>query len=407
MWSENGIMRYMRQRLKNIYHLGNAIVANLWLGFPSRKLTVVGVTGTDGKTTTTSLIYHILSTSHRNASMVSSVGAIIGGRQYDVGFHVTTPSPWALQRFIKKAEKGFLVLETTSHALDQNRVFGIKFDIGVLTNITHEHLDYHKTYEEYVKIKVKLLKMSRVAIVNRDDESYKLINSKSQFKSKKFITYGIKNSADVKPENFLFKTDMIGEFNRYNILAAVAACRELGVADNEIRKAILSFKPVIGRQDIVYKNGFTVMIDFAHTPNAFEVVLEPIRHMVKGRIIHVFGSAGERDRTKRPIMGKVSSGYADVIVLTAEDPRSESVEKITEDIESGIRNYELWNKEGKLFKISDRREAINFAIKIARKGDLVLITGKSHEKSMNYGTGEEPWDEYGAVVKALKLRMKN
>ena len=149
------------------------------------------------------------------------------------------------------------------------------------------------------------------------------------------------------------------------------------------------------------------MIDFAHTPNAFEVVLEPIRHMVKGRIIHVFGSAGERDRTKRPIMGKVSSGYADVIVLTAEDPRSESVEKITEDIESGIRNYELWNKEGKLFKISDRREAINFAIKIARKGDLVLITGKSHEKSMNYGTGEEPWDEYGAVVKALKLRMKN
>ena len=220
----------MWQRIKNVYHLGNAFIANLWFGFPSKGLTVIGVTGTDGKTTTVSLIYHILHTAGYSASMISSVGAVIGGKEYDVGFHVTTPSPWALQAFIKKSQgsprplidsssssldrssvlarandskhvskeelfkrsfrgearpslaiHNYLVLEVTSHAIDQNRIWGITFDIGVLTNITHEHLDYHKTYENYVNTKAKLLKMARVAVVNRDDNSYELISKvKSQ-----------------------------------------------------------------------------------------------------------------------------------------------------------------------------------------------------------------------------------
>src|SRR3989344_4592910 len=157
----------MWQRIKNIYHLFNAFLANVWFGFPSRHLTVIGVTGTDGKTTTTSLIYHILHESGYNTSMISSVGAIIGGKKYDVGFHVTTPSPWALQKFIRKTidvGSKYLVLETTSHALDQHRVFGINYDVGVLTNVTHEHLDYHKTYENYARTKAKLLKMAKKAI---------------------------------------------------------------------------------------------------------------------------------------------------------------------------------------------------------------------------------------------------
>ena len=465
----------MWQRIKNIYHLLNAILANLWFGFPSRRLTVIGVTGTDGKTTTVSLIYHILKSAGCNVSMVSSVGAVIGGENYDVGFHVTTPSPWALQRFILRAlgsrlplndsslvrspaeakmlrslrqfknfsnasvpaaryrshrhtvafgdssEKFFhakaprifnyLVLEVTSHAIDQDRIWGIPFDISVLTNVTHEHLDYHKTYENYVETKAKLLGMSRVAIVNKDDELYNPIKSKIQAENKKFVTYGMGKSSDINPEVFPFKTKLIGEFNRYNVLAGIAVCRELGVDEKTIRNAITSFNPPMGREEIVYKNSFTVMIDFAHTPNAFEQILSSIKPSIKGRLIHVFGAAGERDATKRPLMGKASSKYSDVIILTSEDPRSESVGKIMSEISSGIQNSKFppsfcnaeLRRAGKIkiFKIPNRQEAIQTAIKMARKGDFVLITGKSHEKSMNYGKGEEPWDEFGVVKKAL------
>ncbi|KKQ28388.1 MAG: UDP-N-acetylmuramyl-tripeptide synthetase [Candidatus Levybacteria bacterium GW2011_GWA2_37_36] len=399
----------MWQRIKNLYHLGIAIIANAWFKFPSKKLTVIGVTGTDGKTTSTSLIYYILYSAGFNVSMISSVGAIIGGKNYDVGFHVTTPSSFAIQRFIKKAvDSGskFLVLETTSHALDQYRVFGIKFDVGVLTNVTHEHLDYHKTYENYAKAKAKLLKMSRIAVVNKDDKSFPLLNSKFKIQNSKIRTYGMSSGSDINPKTFPFKSNLIGEFNKYNILAAVAACKTLGIEDNQIRRGIESFEPPKGREDIVYEKDFTVMIDFAHTPNAIDQILKSVRTFAKGKIIHVFGSAGARDTTKRSLMGEMSSKYADIIILTAEDPRKESVEKINHDIESGIKNNELRIKNRTLIKIEDRRKAIESAIKIARKGDLVLITGKSHEKSMNYGQGEEPWDEYGVVRDALRLRSE-
>ncbi len=404
------------RRIKNVFHLGMAILLNLSYGFPSRKLRVIGVTGTDGKTTTTSLIYHILGTAGLNASMITSVGAVIGGKNYDVGFHVTTPSSFAIQKFFKKAlesDSKYLVLETTSHALDQYRTWGINFEVGVLTNVTHEHLDYHKTYENYVKTKAKLLKMSKTAIVNRDDESYGLIsklksqNSKLQLKTQKFITFGIKNGADVNPVNFPFKTSMIGEFNIYNSLAAICACKALGISDENIRRGLKSFKPPIGREDVIYDKDFKVMIDFAHTPNAFEQILKSIRKDVKGRIIHVFGSAGLRDVTKRPKMGQISSQYADVIILTSEDPRTESVEEIMNDIESGIEitnpKSQIPNKSKiQIYKIPNRKEAIETAIKMAKKGDFVITTGKSHEKSMNYGHGEVPWDEYETVKQAIR-----
>ncbi|MDP2586095.1 MAG: UDP-N-acetylmuramyl-tripeptide synthetase [Candidatus Levybacteria bacterium] len=389
----------MWQRIKNFYHLGIAIVSNIWFKFPSKKLTVIGVTGTDGKTTTTSLIYHILHVAGFNASMVSSVGAIISGKNFNIGFHVTTPSSFAVQGFIKKAvDSGskFLVLETTSHALDQYRVFGIKYEVGVLTNITHEHLDYHKTYENYAKVKVKLLEVSKIAITNRDDESFRLINSKFEIRNSKLVTFGMGKDADVNPKNFPFETDLIGEFNKYNVLAAIAACKALGIKDEAIRKGIKSFMAPRGRAEIVCKKDFTVMIDFAHTPNSIDQILKSVRTSVKGKIIHVFGSAGARDIIKRPLMGEMSSKYADVIILTAEDPRKESVEKIMTQIESGINN------KTKVLKISDRRKAIESAIKMAQKGDLVLLTGKSHEKSMNYGQGEVAWDEYKAVKDVLR-----
>ncbi len=396
----------MWQKVKNIYHLITAVLVNLCFGLPSRKLIVMGITGTDGKTTTVSLIYHILRTCGRKASMISSLGTVIDGKTSPLPFHVTTPSPFKLTKYIKKAmEIGskYLVLEVTSHALDQYRTLGVNFEVGVLTNVTHEHLDYHKTYENYAKTKIKLIKLAKKAVVNMDDDSYKIV--KSELPDKKLTTYGMSNNSDVNPQNFSLPAKFLGDFNKYNLLAAVAVARVLGLSDNQIKRGIQSFVMPIGRQDVVYNKNFTVMVDFAHTPNAFEKILGTVKPKVKGKLIHVFGSAGERDVDKRPKMGKISARFSDVIILTSEDPRIEGVDKINKEIVSGIQNSKLRIQNGMLIKIPDRQEAINKAIIMAKKGDFVLITGKAHEKSMNYGHGEEPWDEYEAVKKALSLRF--
>ena len=392
----------MWQSTKNVYHLFIAILANFLYIFPSKKLKIIGVTGTDGKTTTSTLIYQILKYAGLDVSMVTSVGAVINNNEYPLGFHVTTPSPFKLQSFIKKSTSGkypkYLVLEVTSHAIDQHRIWGIPFEIGVLTNVTNEHLDYHKNYSNYLKTKAKLLKSSKIAVVNRDDKSYSFLADIKALKSKEnFITYGISNDADINPKNFPFKSKIDGNFNRYNILASIAACKAIGIEDKKIKEAVENFELPLARMDMVYENGFDVMIDFAHTPNALSEILKAVKPKVKGRLIHVFGSAGERDRFKRPEMGKISSEFADIIFLTSEDPRSESPEKIMDDIEKGIKS-----KKKVVFRYVDRLEAINKAVKMAKKGDFILLTGKGHEKSMNMGKGEEPWSEYEAVEKALQ-----
>ena len=222
------------QKLKNIYHLFQAISANVFYGFPSKKLKIIGITGTGGKTTTTHLIYHILKSSGKKVSMISTVYAQIGEKQYDTGFHVTTPSAFSVQKLIfeaYKAESKYFILESTSHRLEQNQLWGIKFEIGVLTNITHEHLDYHGNYEEYVKAKLKLLLNSKVAIVNVDDESYKIISQKSKVKIQKYNSKV--KSLEELPE--------LTKFNRYNYAAAYKVCRELGVSEEIILKAIYNF----------------------------------------------------------------------------------------------------------------------------------------------------------------------
>src|SRR3990167_261449 len=402
----------MWQKIKNIYHLFIAFLANLWFAFPSRNLIIIGVTGTDGKTTTASLIHHILKSSGLNSSMISSIGAFINAEKYSLPFHVTTPSPFELQSFIKKAAgtktKNYLVLEVTSHSLDQFRVFGINFEIGVITNVTREHLDYHKTYENYIKAKTKLLEMSKIAVLNQDDGSYELIR-KGLGKSKKLkiITYGSKKSSDINPIDFKYKSKLLGQFNRYNILAGIAVCVNLGIKKEKIIDAVVAFNSPLGRQDVVYDNNFIVMIDFAHTPNSFKEILSFLRKKVKGRIIHVFGAAGQRDALKRPEMGKISSEYSDIVIVTSEDPRSERIEKITDEIIAGIDNRENRIKNKTLLRISDRQKAITEAIKMAKRDDLVLLTGKSHEKSINYGLGEEPWDEFEAAKEAIESRSMN
>lgn len=391
----------MLQSVKNYYHLLQAIRAIKKYNNPAGSLIVIGVTGTDGKTTTASLIYHILRENGVKAALISTVAAYIGDKKYDTGFHVSTPDSNTLQSYIAKVKKAgmtHLVLEVTSHALDQHRVHGINFSIGVLTNITHEHLDYHKTMERYMAAKAKLFLASQVAVLNRDDNSYEYM--KKRLGTKKIISYGIDQNADITPENHRFKTKLVGKFNIYNSLAAITVADILELDSAKTLKAIEEFTPPEGRVDIVYNEDFKVIIDFAHTPNGIKNILEAIREDKKlGKVIHVFGSAGERDRSKRPLMGKVAGELADTIILTSEDPRRESPEKIAEEIKSGMK---IDKQNVKI--IIDRQQAITEAIALAKTGDVVVITGKGHEQSMNMGNGEESWSDHEAVRKALELR---
>jgi UDP-N-acetylmuramoyl-L-alanyl-D-glutamate--2,6-diaminopimelate ligase len=401
----------MWQDLKNVYHLIQSITAHIVQGFPARKITIIGVTGTDGKTTTSSLIYHILKTAGLKTALISTVSAIIDGKTYDTGFHVTTPGSMQLLAYIKKAKQAgvkYLVLEATSIGLHQNRVFGIPFTIGVLTNITNEHLDYHRTYENYVKAKARLFQTAKTSIINADDRSYSYILP--YIKDKKVITYAFDKGADVTPKKFAYKTSLIGKFNQLNVLAAIAAAKELSVKDSVIKTALLTFTAPVGREEIVYDKDFKVIIDFAHTPGSFEAVLPELKKMKKGKpassagkLIHVFGCAGQRDTYKRSEMGKISASYSDVIILTAEDPRTEKIEDINAEIEKGISKTKFNKKH--LYKIPDRKDAIIKAIEIAKPGDVVVTTGKSHEPSMNYGRGEEPWSEHEAVEEGLKRKF--
>lgn len=412
----------MWQKIKNIYHLAQANIALAINLYPGRGMTIIGVTGTDGKTTTCNLLYHVLSQAGYKTALISTVGANINGKQSDVGLHVTTPSSFALQQYLNMARKEgvkYVVLEVTSHALDQHRAHGIPFAVGVITNVSKEHLDYHKTYENYVATKSKLLKRAKVAVVNKDDHSYWQIRKKELKNKREIITYGLKKDADINPHVFPFTTKLLGQFNKYNSLATIAALQSLRIPEEVIRKGIASFKAPVGRQEVIYNNDFMVINDFAHTPNSFLNILPEVKKLCRHRVIHVFGAAAKRDTYKRPEMGKISSRYADVVIVTSEDPRNEPIEKINNDILAGItdkrftivqqadvpENVSTVNRDKRyVFVIPDRKKAIQFAIAIAQKGDVVLMTGKGHEKSMNYGRGEEPWDETETAKSALRMR---
>lgn len=423
-------------------HLPLAILAAAWYRFPARKLIVVGVTGTDGKTTTASLIHHLLITAGQKAALVSTVAAKIRKEETPTGLHVTSPHPWKLQSLIQKIVDQscrYLVLEVTSHGLDQHRVWGIPFKIGVLTNVSREHLDYHPTYDHYVKTKAKLLNKAEWAIVNKDDQSFKGL--KLSQPGEKIMTYGIKSKADLvatgislsptltqftykrmdTPERgqeteLKIKTKLLGRYNVYNTLAAIGCARILGLDRSVIQKGLATFQSPEGRMEFVDRGQpFSVIIDFAHTPNALEKVLQASRAILSPqRLIVVFGCAGLRDRQKRPIMGEIAAKLADLIVLTAEDPRTEDLDQIIDQIAQGcLKGGAVEQTPGQLpfrssghsvfFRIPARQKAINFAIqKLAQKGDVILITGKGHEQSMCFGTKEHPWSEKKAVLEALK-----
>ncbi|MBI2600910.1 UDP-N-acetylmuramoyl-L-alanyl-D-glutamate--2,6-diaminopimelate ligase [Candidatus Daviesbacteria bacterium] len=392
--------------INNFWHLPKAILANLVYGFPSKKLKVIGVTGTDGKTTTVNMIYCILKNAGKKVSMVSTINAEIAGKSYDTGFHVSSPDSFTVQSFAKKAKDHkdeFLILEVTSHALDQYRFWGINFDIGVITNITHDHLDYHKSWENYFLTKAKLIKGVRVAVINKDEKHFnrlsKFINPNS-----KILSFGFSPKADFNPKSFSLNLKLIGEYNILNGLAAAAVCASEQVSTSAIKSALPSFVNLKGRmEEIKNSKGIKIIIDFASTPNSLEQALKALRRLTKGKLISIFGSASERDFKKRPLMGQASAKYADITILTDEDPRFEDRYKIIDEIAAGV--YKIKGKKNiKLFKQPDRQEAIKLGISLAKKGDLVGIFGKGHEKSISFKGQEIPWSDEEAVQKALNDR---
>jgi len=404
----------MIQSIKNLFHLFQAITACIYYRYPAQKLTVIGVTGTDGKTTTSTLIYHLLKNSGYKVALISTVAAYIGDQEVDTGFHVTSPSPWQLQRLIHRIrQSGFthLVLESTSHGLDQHRLFGSHITTAVLTNVTHEHLDYHRTYSRYLASKAKIFRSVHTAIINADDASFRLLLPYIK-KSVQLMPYSLieNTSPGLIPDDTYhqIKTACISTFpqsyNRANALAASIAALTLGVSASSITKNLSSFPGVPGRmQHISNPLGIQIIVDFAHTPNALKQALAAAKQTTKGKLIAVFGSAGKRDKTKRPLMGEAASKLADEIILTAEDPRGEDVRLINQQIRSGI-----FQNLGHVHSIPNRSEAIQFALKIAQPGDTVIICGKGHEQSLNLdGHHEIPWSDVQAVIKLLYHGVKS
>jgi len=336
--------------------------------------------------------------------LISTINARIGNKEYDTGFHVTNPEPVALQELLAKmvvAKCEYAVVEVTSHGLAQERVAGVKFYAGVLTNITHEHLDYHKTFEAYVAAKGKLFTDVKYAVLNAKNNSTKLILSYVNKKARVLMYFfeGLdKKLADAVSSRFP------ESYNKENATAAIATARILGINKKEMLIAFKTFPQLTGRMEEIKNNkGMRIIVDFAHTPNALESVLTVLnKQKGDGRLIAIFGCASERDNEKRPMMAEISTRLADVSIFTAEDPRNEDINKIIKDMHAGVRN-----KKAVIYDKAERGEAIYFAInRVAKKGDIVVICGKGHERSMGYNGVEYPWSDQEAVTMALSGKVK-
>ncbi len=414
-------------------------LASAYYGHPSHKLVVIGVTGTDGKTTTATLIHSILRAAGVRAGLISTVSAVIGDEALETGLHVTTPGADEVQMYLARMVAAGLthaVLEATSHGLAQGRVNGVDFDIAVLTNVTHEHLDFHGTWEAYRDAKASLFQMvatsprkpgvTKAAVINADDPSADVFRQRAQGVDRA-LTYALNAPADFRAEGVVFAPDathltvcgpdrlrvpvesvLVGPFNVANVLAAAAAAFAVLPDAATFRAALAAgvraMSPIPGRMErIDAGQDFLAIVDFAHTPNALRRALEAARTMIAPdrRVIAIFGSAGLRDRAKRRMMAEIGAQLADRVVLTAEDPRTESLEAILAEMAEGCRSQ--GGREGETFwRVPDRGRAIAFGCSLARPGDLVIACGKGHEQSMCFGTVEHPWDDRAAMRAALR-----
>lgn len=412
-----------------------AHLAAAWYGYPARHLTMIGITGTDGKTTTTNFLFKILQRAGKKVSMINTVNAVIGDTMLETGLHTTTPDSLDVQRYLhemKEAGTEICLLETTSHGLAQHRVTACDFDIAIVTNITHEHLDIHGSLDGYRAAKASLFEslataadkgLPKTAILNCDDWSFEYLKKKLAATDTRWLGYSLtphpeatvtahninclpdKTSFTVKGPNYAFEaeTKLLGDYNISNCLAAATAAIEgLGILPDITRQGIAALQGVPGRMERIDEGQpFMAVVDFAHTPNSLRRSLTTAKQLTSGRVIAVFGCAGLRDVEKRILMGEIAAELADITIITAEDPRTEDLDSIIAETAGAM--LAKGAVEGKTFeRIPDRGRALYWAVQLAQSGDMVLALGKGHEQSMCFGNTEYPWDDRQALRTALK-----
>jgi UDP-N-acetylmuramoyl-L-alanyl-D-glutamate--2,6-diaminopimelate ligase len=403
---------------------GHAVEGGLFSlknGFPARNLQVIGVTGTDGKTTTCMLIAQMLRNSGHKVATITTIAVDYadGAGEQPSPTHLTTASVPVLQRMFKKIRANkpdWVVLETSSFALAQHRVLGVPYSVAVMTNMSHEHLDYHKTFERYRDAKVQLFKMTarnrrglKTGVVNADDPTAEYFAKAVP----RAITYGVKNgelrATDIKTTvsgstfkvgELDIKLGVAGDFNVYNALAAVGVGRAVGLSSEQIEQGITSLKSVPGRMMRVEAGqNFEILIDYAVTPAALKSALKAVRQTTRSKVMLVFGATGDRDKAKRPIMGEVAAKFADRIFLTDDETYTEDPEVIRKAVLAGIDKA---GGRSKATEVDDRADAIKLAISEAKAGDSILITGLGHQTTRNMGGKEEPWNEIELAKKLLR-----
>ena len=404
-----------------------AVIVPYFYDYPARKMRIVGVTGTNGKTTTTYLLREIFTCAGLKVGLIGTIQILIGDEKFPV--RNTTPNVIDLQHILLdmlNKNVQVVVMEVSSHALAENRVAGVEFDTAIFTNLTQDHLDFHLTMENYLRAKAKLFdivsrrgrKQNKTAVINVDDAASAEILKHSLCKK---ITYGLKDSANLRGTELDIRADgmtislipyfpnslqpislkITGLFNVYNVLAAVGASLAENIPPEIIKRALENFRSVPGRFERIFADvPFEVIVDYAHTPDGVKNVLETARQIAKGKIISVFGCGGDRDHSKRPIMGQIAAELSDVVIITSDNPRTENPEKILNDIEIGIKNLPLTTYPLSL-RIPDRRAAIFKAIELAEAGDVVLILGKGHETYQILNTGTIHFDDREVANEAI------
>ncbi len=385
-----------------------------WFGHPGRQLRLVGVTGTNGKTTTTGLIRHLLN-ANGSAGSIGTLGAFDGRGEpvASTAGTLTTPGPIDLQAtlaaFVARGVEQ-VTMEASSHSLDQGRLDGLTFAAGVFTNLTHDHLDYHGTMEAYLAAKLKLAGMLSdrgVEVVNLDDTAWAVLPSHSRR-----VTFGLHTAADVRAEGVVLDAagsrfrltgcfgtaevalPLLGDFNVANALAAAGCALGLGAPLAEVAARLSSAPQVPGRMERLTEVPCTVLRDYSHTPDALERALATLRPLTTGRLVVLFGCGGDRDKAKRPVMGRIAAKLADLVVVTSDNPRTENPEAIIDDIEQGMGGVAH-------LRIPDRLAAIHAALAQARPGDTLLLAGKGHETYQVLGTEKIPFDEREIVRRAV------
>ena len=411
--------------LENVYRKTRIQLVSARYGWPARGLRVIAVTGTNGKTTTANYINEILKQAGYKTAMFTTAVIEVAGESKINDLNATVASVSRMQQFLNEARRykvDFVILEVTSHSLHQHKLDGVPIEAAVMTNLTQDHLDYHKTMEKYAAAKGLLFARNpRYIVLNRDDDWFDYFDRYLAEEQK--ITYGKSEDADVRISDIkLYKkgseavlafdhqeksqlaTYLPGEYNVFNMAAAASICYVLGVSMSDIKNGIASLEGIPGRFERATKDEkYEVIVDYAHTPDALEKLLEATRNITKKRIILVFGACGDRDALKRPIMGKIAAKLADEIILTDEESYNENPDKIRRDIYAGIEESKATNKTT---EIADRREAMRHALNIAKKDDTILITGMGHEQFRIINGEKLPWNDTNIVREIISEKIK-